>query len=424
MNLYNLKHLNEKISFKEAVIQGLGRDRGLYFPEDIPFLEDLPSLLKESFLPRSAKILKTLIGDELSFETLMECVHHAFNFPIVLKAIEENIFALELFHGPTLAFKDFGARLMAQILKIFTRKPLNIITATSGDTGAAVAHAFYQIPHIQVFILYPNKRISLLQEKLFCTLGSNIHTLAIEGDFDACQTLVKQSFSDPTLKLALNSANSINISRILAQMLYYFEAVAQLPSYKKIMCSVPSGNFGNLTAGLFSKAMGLPIDFFLAATNSNDTIPRYLSTKKWAPYPTQPTLSNAMDVSEPNNWPRVEALFKARQWNQEAILSAQAVNEKQTIEGMRSLLKIGYGADPHSAVAYYALKKHLPESETGIFLCTAHPAKFKDSVDNILKTDLALPKALSEVSEKKILSHTLANDYELFRSFLLNHAIQ
>ena len=320
MNLYNIKHPEEQVNFAQAVRQGLGKDQGLFFPETIPALTNIDELLALPLVERSQKILAALIGEELPKATLDAMVKNAFTFTAPLEKVEDNIYALELFHGPTLAFKDFGGRFMAQALAAVRGDgKITILTATSGDTGAAVAHAFYGLENINVVILYPKGKISPLQEKLFCTLGGNIRTVAINGDFDACQALVKQAFDDAELRQAigLNSANSINISRLLAQVCYYFEAVAQLPKEKRdnVVVSVPSGNFGNLTAGLIAKTLGLPIKRFIAATNANDTVPRYLESGNWEPKATVATLSNAMDVSRPNNWPRVEELFKRNGWN-------------------------------------------------------------------------------------------------------------
>ena len=296
MNLYNIKHPEEQVNFAQAVRQGLGKDQGLFFPETIPALTNIDELLALPLVERSQKILGALIGEELPKATLDAMVKNAFTFKASLEKVEDNIYAFELFHGPTLAFKDFGGRFMAQALAAVRGDgKITILTATSGDTGAAVAHAFYGLENINVVILYPKGKISPLQEKLFCTLGGNIRTVAINGDFDACQALVKQAFDDAELRQAigLNSANSINISRLLAQVCYYFEAVAQLPKEKRdnVVVSVPSGNFGNLTAGLIAKTLGLPIKRFIASTNANDTVPRYLESGDWAPKATVATLS-------------------------------------------------------------------------------------------------------------------------------------
>ncbi|WGL97829.1 threonine synthase [Arsenophonus sp. aPb] len=427
MRLYNLKNQNQQVSFVQAVKQGLGQQQGLFFPLNLPKLSDeqLTKWLQYDFITRSSHILSTYIGDEMPFEQVTESVKEAFNFPVMVRSIEENIASLELYHGPTLAFKDFGGRFMAQILaQIASNEPITILTATSGDTGAAVAHAFYRLNNVQVIILYPENKITSLQEKLFCTLGENIHTIAINGDFDDCQTLVKQAFDDEELKrlLCLTSANSINISRLLAQICYYFEAVAQLPVEKRqqLVISVPSGNFGNLTAGLFAKAMGLPVKRFIAATNVNDTVPRYLSEGQWLPHQTIATLSNAMDVSQPNNWPRIEALFLRQKWALDE-LSYGVVDDRMTAKTMQQLASKGYISEPHGAVAYRILRDQLQDDEYGMFLSTAHPAKFKQSVDSILAKSLPLPAALAKRAKLPLFSHQLPADFVLLRKFLLQH---
>ncbi|QIM64620.1 threonine synthase [Frederiksenia canicola] len=423
MNLYNIKHPEEQVNFAQAVRQGLGKDQGLFFPEIIPTLNNIDELLELPFVERSQKILAALIGEEIPAETLNQMVRNAFTFPASLANVNEDIYALELFHGPTLAFKDFGGRFMAQALSAVRGDgKITILTATSGDTGAAVAHAFYGLENINVVILYPKGKISPLQEKLFCTLGGNIRTVAIESDFDACQALVKQAFDDVELReaIGLNSANSINISRLLAQVCYYFEAVAQLPKAKRsnVVVSVPSGNFGNLTAGLIAKTLGLPIKRFIASTNANDTVPRYLHSGKWEPKATVATLSNAMDVSRPNNWPRVEELFKRNGWKL-ADLGSGALNDAETEQALKAQYAEGYLCEPHGAIAYQVLKDQLQEGETGIFLCTAHPAKFKESVERILDLELPLPEALDKHNKLPLLSDVMENDFAQLRAYLL-----
>lgn len=423
MNLYNIKHPEEQVNFAQGVRQGLGKDQGLFFPEVLPQFDDIDALLALPLVERSQKILSALIGDELPQETLNAMVKNAFTFPAPLAKVNDDIYALELFHGPTLAFKDFGGRFMAQALSAVRGDgKITILTATSGDTGAAVAHAFYGLENINVVILYPKGKISPLQEKLFCTLGGNIRTVAIESDFDACQALVKQAFDDAELRQAigLNSANSINISRLLAQVCYYFEAVAQLPKEKRsdVVVSVPSGNFGNLTAGLIAKTLGLPIKRFIASTNANDTVPRYLKSGKWEPNATVATLSNAMDVSRPNNWPRVEELFKRNGWSL-SELGSDALNDAETEEALKEQYAEGYLCEPHGAIAYQVLKDQLQAGETGIFLCTAHPAKFKESVERILEIELPLPEALDKHNKMELLSDTMAADFAQLRAYLL-----
>lgn len=423
MNLYNIKHPEEQVNFAQGVRQGLGKDQGLFFPEVLPKFDDIDALLDLPLVERSQKILAALIGDELPQETVNAMVKNAFTFPAPLAKVNDDIYALELFHGPTLAFKDFGGRFMAQALaSVRGDGKITILTATSGDTGAAVAHAFYGLENINVVILYPKGKISPLQEKLFCTLGGNIRTVAIESDFDACQALVKQAFDDAELRQAigLNSANSINISRLLAQVCYYFEAVAQLPKAKRsdVVVSVPSGNFGNLTAGLIAKTLGLPIKRFIASTNANDTVPRYLKSGKWEPNATVATLSNAMDVSRPNNWPRVEELFKRNGWALSDLGSA-ALNDAETEAALKAQYAEGYLCEPHGAIAYQVLKDQLQAGETGIFLCTAHPAKFKESVERILNIELPLPEALDKHNKMELLSDTMPADFATLREYLL-----
>ena len=423
MNLYNIKHPEEQVNFAQAVRQGLGKDQGLFFPKNIPHLSNIDELLALPLVERSQKILGALIGDEIPQAQLEQMVRNAFTFPALVAKVEDNIYALELFHGPTLAFKDFGGRFMAQALATVRGDgKITILTATSGDTGAAVAHAFYGLENIDVVILYPKGKISPLQEKLFCTLGGNIRTIAINADFDACQALVKQAFDDAELRQAigLNSANSINISRLLAQVCYYFEAAAQLPKEQRenLVVSVPSGNFGNLTAGLISKTLGLPIKRFIAATNANDTVPRYLHSGNWSPNVTVATLSNAMDVSRPNNWPRVEELFKRNGWALNELHSA-AISDAQTEDTLRAMNQLGYLCEPHGAVAYEVLKQDLQPGETGLFLCTAHPAKFKESVERILDLTLPLPEALDKHNKLPLLSDEMENDFAQLRAYLL-----
>ena len=423
MNLYNIKHPEEQVNFAQAVRQGLGKDQGLFFPENIPHLSNIDELLALPLVERSQKILSALIGEEIPQAQLEQMVRNAFTFPAPVVNVEDNIYALELFHGPTLAFKDFGGRFMAQALATVRGDgKITILTATSGDTGAAVAHAFYGLENIDVVILYPKGKISPLQEKLFCTLGGNIRTIAINADFDACQALVKQAFDDAELRQAigLNSANSINISRLLAQVCYYFEAAAQLPKEKRenLVVSVPSGNFGNLTAGLIAKTLGLPIKRFIAATNTNDTVPRYLHSGNWSPNATVATLSNAMDVSRPNNWPRVEELFKRNGWALSELHSA-SVSDAQTEDTLRAMNQLGYLCEPHGAVAYEVLKQDLQAGETGLFLCTAHPAKFKESVERILDLTLPLPEALDKHNKLPLLSDEMENDFAQLKAYLL-----
>ena len=434
MKLYNSK-TKELVSFVQAVKEGLGRERGLYCPSYIPILTNIDELLEMPFVMRSQKIMRSWLEEELGGAKVDELVRKAFTFMPQLVRATPRMFALELYHGPSLAFKDFGARFMAQCLALFAGKDkITILTATSGDTGAAVADAFYGLNNIRVVILYPKNKISPLQEKLFCTLGKNIHTLAVDGDFDACQNLVKTAFEDDELKkkLKLNSANSINISRLMAQVCYYFEGVARFREVygKKLLpvVSVPCGNFGNLTAGFYAKAMSLPIKRFVATTNANDTVPRFLKTSEWEPHKTVATMTNAMDVSEPSNWERIMEHFKKMQvhaignnWQMnEANIQGISITEEQTMAAMKALHKHGYVAEPHTAIASCGLSKCLKTGEAGIFLSTAHPAKFKEKIEEVLGIQIFLPEKLQKASTKKILSEDMPVDFAALKKYLLS----
>ncbi len=422
MQYINISHPEQKVTFPQAVVTGLGKGQGLFFPEKLKPLDDIQGLLKMDFVSRSKIILQHLVGDAMDEDVLQDCVEKAFNFPLRIEAVSEDVFALELFHGPSLAFKDFGARFMAQCLASFsTSQRTTILTATSGDTGAAVALAFYGQPGIDVVVLYPKGKVTLLQEKLFCTLGGNIRTIAIEDNFDACQKLVKQSFDDQQLvkAIGLNSANSINVARLLAQVCYYFEAVAELPTGTKPVFSIPSGNFGNVTAGLLAHAIGLPMKRMIAATNRNDTVPRFLDTGKWEPKPTVATLTNAMDISLPNNFPRVLELEERHGLPLKDLLTSFAIGDAETRDAVRALDNIGYLADPHSALAWKALNDSLEDNETGVFLCTAHPAKFRETIEDIMKRPVSLPAELENVADKEVLSSVMPADYGLLRNYLL-----
>ena len=422
MQLHNLKENSQKVSFVEAVKTGLGRNQGVFFPESLAPLSDIDALLDMDFVTRSGKILSHLIGDELPSDTVAQMVKNAFNFPVKLVKVAENSYCLELFHGPTLAFKDFGGRFMAECLAQFNHgEKVTILTATSGDTGAAVAHAFYNKPNIDVVILYPKGKISLAQQKLFTTLGDNIHCYAIEGSFDDCQELVKKSFLDEELKakLGLNSANSINISRLVAQVCYYFEAIAQLPKEKRATAhiSVPSGNFGNVCAAMIGAVIGMPVGKLSATTNQNDTVPRYMLDKQWTPNATIESLSNAMDVSKPNNWPRVQTMLDNNWFSYDNFYSV-SVDEQSTKSVMKKIQQLGYIAEPHTAIAYQGLVENKATDAAGIFLATAHPAKFKESVEEVLNTEIAMPKPLADALAKPCLAIDMHNDYDDLRSEL------
>lgn len=428
MKVYNVKIKNEVISLSKAILKGLGRKQGLFFPELIPKFQnnEINSLLKKNFIDRSSDILNIFFYKDIEKKLMYKIVNKSFSFPINMQEISENISVLELFHGPTLAFKDFGSRFMAQIL-LNIKKPKEkfvILTATSGDTGAAVAHAFYKMHDVTVVILYPYKKISSLQEKLFCTLGHNIKTIAINGNFDDCQSIVKKSFEDQQINnhIHINSANSINIARLLGQICYYFEAVSKVAYKNNLVFSIPSGNFGNLTAGLMSKCMGLPIKRFIAATNINDTIPRFLSTGIWKPKKTINTISNAMDISKPNNWARIEEiLHNNKKWLFDNTLSSFSLNDYNTKLSIKELYdQYSYIADPHSSIAYKVLHNNLKENEYGVFLSTAHPAKFQNIVEKVLDKKINLPENLSKYKNLDILSIRMEPNFNELKDFLLS----
>jgi threonine synthase len=422
LQLINIKHPAERVTFRQAVLSGLGRDQGLFFPRSFDLLPDVEGLLQETFVPRSVAVLQHLTQGEVSEQCMQRMVSSAFDFPVETPLLNDGTRALELFHGPSLAFKDFGARFMARCLGEFhDGGPMTILTATSGDTGAAVAHAYYGQPGIEVVVLYPKGKISPLQEKLFCTLGGNVHTIAGEADFDTCQQLVKQSFDDEVLKheLGLNSANSINIARLMAQVCYYFEAAAAIEDVRRMVLSVPSGNFGNVTAGLIARTIGLPYKRVIAATNVNDTVPRFLASGHWDPRPTLTTITNAMDISLPNNFPRVLELSERHDLPLEKLLSSTSLDDAATRDAMKELHSGGYLADPHTALAWCALRESLQNDEEGVFLCTAHPAKFLEVIEDTLEIDLPLPAELEEVKDKTILSSTITGEFAMLREELL-----
>lgn len=420
MELSNLLDAQDRADFRSAARRGIGRGGGLYFPVEITPLANVAELLEMGFGERSVAIAQTLLAGEFPPATIRRLVTRALDFPVPLVAVGAESGVLELFHGPTLAFKDFGARFLAEVLAELAEpaRPLTILTATSGDTGAAVAHAFHGRPGVSAVVLFPRGRIAPLQEKLFSTLGGNVHTFAVEGDFDACQALVKQAFADAelTARLGLNSANSINLARLLAQVFYYFEAAARAPRGARRLVAVPSGNFGNVTAGLWARALGAPLDRFVAVTNANDTVPRYLATGDWQVRPTVATLSNAMDVSAPNNWPRTARLTAG----EPGVLAAETISEDATGAALVQLDRdFGYLADPHTAVAWAGLERARRPGEFGIFLATAHPAKFQAAVEALLDRPVPLPPVLAAVADLPSGAVPLAADFPAFRRALL-----
>ena len=418
MWLYSTRDPSERATFSEAVLRGAPRSGGLYQPSAFPALEGVDAWLDLPLVERSAALCRLWLGDALPGEALDEVVASTLTFPCPLVEVAPDRFVLELFHGPTLAFKDFGARFMARILgelvsRGLTDGPITILTATSGDTGAAVAHAFYRVPGVNVAVLYPKGRISPLQERLFCCLGENVRTFRVDGSFDDCQAMVKGAFTDPALvrRLGLTSANSINISRLVAQTFYYFEAAAQAPRGRPLTVSVPSGNFGDLTAGLFAQRMGLPVQRLLAASNANDVVPAFLAGGPYAPRASVATISNAMDVGAPSNWERIRALFQGDDDRLRAALTGGAVSDARTRETMRRLHQDhGYVADPHTAVAWAVMEDALRPGEVGISLSTAHPAKFVEVVEETLGISIPLPPELAAVADATLMSEDLPAD--------------
>lgn len=404
MKLYSTRNKNIQIGLKEAVFDGLASDGGLYLLTEIPTFE--PDFFKEihqlSLHEIWLEVAKKWIGNEISTPELEKIIQKVFTFDIPIVNIHDHIFALELFHGPTMAFKDVGARFMANLMSYFQKnenKEINIVVATSGDTGSAVASGFFDVPGINVFILYPSGKVSPLQEKQLTTWGKNITAIEIDGTFDDCQNIVKQLSSNDLIKSQINlsSANSINIARLIPQSFYYFSAYAQLKKFgNSFAFSVPSGNFGNLTAGILAKKMGLPIDFFVAATNSNTVFPDYLASGNFVPKPSIETISNAMDVGNPSNFERLKELYFNLD-NLKKDIKSYAFSDKQTRDIIREVAtKHDYIMDPHGAVAYLGLQKFMETKkiDVGLFLETAHPAKFKNVIESTLNQNIEIPENL------------------------------
>jgi threonine synthase len=420
VRLVDTRDRSATATFREAVLQGMAPGGGLWMPEPLPLLApgEWEELLERSWIDRAVALLDRLLAGEIERAALARAVAQAFDFPLPLVQVADAIFALELFHGPTLAFKDFGARFFAAVLDLL-REPgrrVTILTATSGDTGAAVVHAFWRRPGVRVVVLYPRGRVSALQERQLATLGENVTALSVAGSFDDCQALVKAAFADSRLaaRHGLTSANSINVARLLPQALYYTEAVAAL-RHRGIagapVVAVPSGNFGNLCAGMIARALGLPLASLVAATNANTTVPDYLDTGEYRPRPSQATLSNAMDVGAPNNWERIEHLFRGDLDSLRSALRWGWQSDTETRQRIRELAASGYLADPHAAVAYGVLRQRLKPGETGVFLGTAHPAKFLP-VYQEMGIEVPIPEALADLEGLPMRAREMANRYE------------
>ena len=432
MQFYSTNNPTLQVSLEEAVFKGLPADNGLFMPLEIPllpasFFRDLQNL---SFPEVAFAVASTFLQGTIPPENLRTIVDRAINFPAPLVRLDEQTHILELTHGPSLAFKDFGARFMAELMSYLNpdkQREIVILVATSGDTGGAVAAGFYRTPGIRVVILYPAGKVSPLQEKQLTTLGHNITALEIDGTFDDCQALVKRAFLDRELtqKMRLSSANSINIARLIPQTFYYFEAYKQLPEkHSPVVFSVPSGNFGNLTAGILAKRMGLPVHKFIAATNINDVVPEYLDTGVYQPRTSVRTLSNAMDVGSPSNFSRMLHLYGSTWNNLQNDVVGFAFDDRATEAAMREIdQKFNYTIDPHGAVGYLALhaywKKYSPAQ--GIILETAHPAKFLEDVERILQKPIEVPARLQELKDRLKTSTTLEVDFEKFKDWLLHY---
>ncbi|MFO0398004.1 MAG: threonine synthase [bacterium] len=411
MMWYSTADPGHRVSFREAVLQGLAPGQGLYMPATVPLLSDtfFRTAPGRSFPDIAFDIAQAFLRHDLDADVLRHMIDQTLTFDTPLVEIEPGVYALELFHGPTLAFKDVGARFMAQLLAHYAqqiRQQIVVLVATSGDTGGAVANGFFQVPGVRVVVLYPSGKVSELQEKQFTTLGHNITAIEVAGTFDDCQRLVKSAFSDPDLtkNFFLTSANSINVGRLLPQIFYYVYAWSRAPKNVPVVFSVPSGNFGNLMAGLLAQLMGLAQVRFIAATNANAVVPAYLSSGQFQPRPSVPTISNAMDVGNPSNFTRILDLYGHNHPKIQSLITGITCTDDETAAAMRDVYqRTDYLLDPHGAVAYLGLTRYRQPHETGIFLETAHPAKFKSVVDAVLSKHTTLPEALHRFAlrEKK-----------------------
>lgn len=430
MKFYSTRNKNLRLSARDAFNKGLADDSGLFLPEFVPLLDPsfFKNLNRKDFNEIAFEVSKKFLTDEIKDADLEKIIKEAYNFPCPLKQLEQDLYVLELFHGPTLAFKDFGARFLARVLSYFRKeedRELNILVATSGDTGSAVGSGFYKVPGIRVTILYPSQKVSPLQEKQLTTLGENITALEIQGTFDDCQKLVKEAFLDKDLldKLALSSANSINIGRLIPQSFYYFSAAAQLDALgKKILFSVPSGNLGNLTAGLFAKKMGLNISKLIASQNSNNTFEQYLTSGRFTAKPSIKTIANAMDVGNPSNIERIISLYNNDSSAIKQDILANSFSDDQIKNCIKEVYsKYHYLLCPHTAVAYLGFNQYKKEhsNDLSVILSTAHPAKFIDQVEPLIGEKVELPVQLKEILEKKKEAVLLDNQFSSLKEFLI-----
>jgi len=435
MNYFSTNRQVPATTFAHAVIEGLAADKGLFMPETIPalpraFFEKLPSL---SLPEIGFEVARHFAGDEISEADLRRICEDALNFEIPLTELDSTTHILELFHGPTLAFKDVGARFMSRVMAHLLRnetKKVTVLVATSGDTGSAVAQGFYQVPGVDVVVLYPSGKVSPVQEAQFCTLGQNITALEINGTFDDCQRLIKTAFADAALRdtLYLTSANSINFARLLPQSFYYFHAYGQfIKKYQSpVVFSIPSGNYGNLTAGLFAWKMGLPVHRFIAASNANDTVPVYLHTARYQAKPSVSTLSSAMDVGDPSNFARMREIFGDSWEEMKTQVIGQSFTDAQTKQAIAEIYRTyRYLIDPHGAVGYLALQHYQKEVQNlpGIVLATAHPVKFSESVTEVTGQQPVVPESLAVLLHKQKKSVPMRNDYASLKAFLLERSV-
>ena len=431
MNYYSLNDPSKKVSFKEATIKGQAPDKGLYFPEKIPalpkgFIDHLPALTPEEI---ALTVIRPYVGDSIPEEELQRIVKDTISFPFPLVPVTSDVFSLELFHGPTLAFKDVGARFMSRCLGYFVKgssRHVTVLVATSGDTGGAVASGFYDVEGVNVVILYPSGKVSSVQELQLTTLGKNISALEVNGTFDDCQRMVKTAFADPDLNKALflTSANSINVARWLPQQFYYFFACREWPD-KSLppVISVPSGNFGNICAGLLAHRSGLPVRHFIAACNANKVVPAYLESGQYAPKPAVPTISNAMDVGDPSNFVRILEIFDHEFDSLKKVLTSYSITDEETRKTIRDTWnEHHYLPDPHGAVGLLALKRYLADhpGEKGIFLETAHPVKFYDAVEEVTGEKVALPDAIKALIGRRKNSVPISTEFNELKEFLLS----
>ena len=431
MKYYSTNHQSPVASLEEAVVKGLASDKGLFMPEAVKMLpeEFYDNIEHLSFQEIAYRVADAFFGEDVPADTLKQIVYDTLSFDVPAVKVKDNIYSLELFHGPTLAFKDVGGRFMARLLGYFIKKEgqkqVNVLVATSGDTGSAVANGFLGVEGIHVYVLYPKGKVSEIQEKQFTTLGQNITALEVDGTFDDCQALVKNAFMDADLNahMKLTSANSINVARFLPQAFYYFYAYAQLKKEGKadnmVVC-VPSGNFGNITAGLFGKCMGLPVKRFIAANNRNDIFYQYLQTGKYNPRPSIATIANAMDVGDPSNFARILALYDNNHVAIAMEISGATYTDEQIREAVKEAYReTGYLLDPHGACGYRALSESLQPGETGVFLETAHPAKFLETVEDIIGNKVEIPVKLKEFMKGVKQSIPMNKDFESFKAYLM-----